>query len=285
MNRTGHRGAFVCLCLCVGFLSCSRPVPTFDADRAFADLVRQTEFGPRVPGTDAHQACATWLQEQLAPHADLVWAQPFTSFVPLVDDSLSFTNIIHWDTRPYADNDPDSANWRKPIDGANDGASGVALLLEVARALSRQPPSVGVDIVFFDGEDLGQSGADEEWCLGSRYFTSHLTLKYDWVIIVDLIGDRNLTIYREGYSNRFAKDLQDRVWKIAAELGESSFRPELEFDIIDDHVPFLMHGMPAIDIIDLRYPHWHTLGYTVDKCSAESLGRVGRVILQVLYAG
>ena len=142
-----------------------------------------------------------------------------------------------------------------------------------------------MDIVFFDGEDLGRSGADEEWCLGSRYFTSHLTLKYDWVIIVDMIGDRDLTIYREGYSNRFAKDLQDRVWKIAGELRETSFRPEHEYDIIDDHVPFLMHGIPAIDLIDLRYPYWHTLGDTVDKCSAESLGRVGRVVLQVLYAG
>lgn len=282
-------------------ISCSHEVPVFNADRAFADLVHQTEFGPRVPGTDRHRACADWLQQQLAASADSVWTQDFGEYVPLVNDSLSFTNIIgrfasrksnrvllgaHWDTRPYADNDPDSANWRKPILGANDGASGVALLLEIARALKSQAPPVGVDIVFFDGEDLGRSGYDDEWSLGARHYAAHLKRKYDWVIIVDMIGDSDLTICREGYSNRYAREFQDRVWAAAALTGDSAtFRPELEFDIMDDHVPFLMHGMPALDLIDLRYPAWHTLGDTVDKCSPESLARVGRVILQVLYAG
>jgi Zn-dependent M28 family amino/carboxypeptidase len=281
-------------------LSCTRPVPSFDAERAFADLVRQTEFGPRVPGTAPHKACADWLVQQLSACADSVWRQEFTVYVPLVGDSLTFTNITarfaarhskhvllgaHWDTRPYADFDSDTANWRRPFDGANDGASGVALLLEIARAMAETPPPVGVDIAFFDGEDLGRSGADDEWCLGSRYFASHLPVKYDWVIIADMIGDRDLTIYREGYSYRHAKELQDRVWNVAAELGDSAFRPELEYEIVDDHLPFLMHGIPAIDLIDLRYPYWHTTEDTVDKCSAESLGRIGRVILQVVYGG
>lgn len=281
-------------------LTCSRPVPSFDATRAFADLVHQTEFGPRVPGTAEHQACAAWLQEQLGKLADSVWRQEFIAYVPLVRDSMPFINIIarfapertrrvllsaHWDTRPYADNDPDTAKWTQSFDGANDGASGVALLLEIARAIAGQPPPLGVDIVFFDGEDAGRSGFDNEWCLGSRYYATHLSAKYDWVINADMIGDRDLAIYREGYSLRFARELQDRVWKTAAQLGDSVFRPELETDIIDDHVPFLMHGIPAIDLIDIRYPYWHTSEDTADKCSPESLARVGRVILQVLYGG
>lgn len=288
-------------CVCISCIPTVSEVPTFDADRAFADLVKQTEFGTRVPGTEPHSACGAWLTAQLSAGADSVWTQNFTAFVPLMNDSMPFTNIIahfragkskrvllgaHWDTRPIADNDPDSANWRTPILGANDGASGVAVLLEIARALSAQSPPVGVDIVFFDGEDLGRPGHDDEWSIGARHYASILKRKYEWVIIVDMVGDKDLTIYREGYSYQYAREFQDRIWNAAAALSDTvTFRPEIEFDIMDDHVPFLMKGMPAVDIIDLRYPYWHTIGDTVDKCAPESLARVGRVILQVLYGG
>lgn len=301
LTRARLAGVFFLAVASVVLATCTHPVPEFNADRAFADLVRQTAFGTRVPGTEPHRACGEWLKKQLALGADSVWTQSFTAFVPLVGDSMPFTNIIahfgfgksdrvllgaHWDTRPFADYDPDSANWRTPILGANDGASGVALLLEIARAISAQPPPVGVDIVFFDGEDLGRYGFDDEWSVGSRHYASSLQRKYKWVIIVDMVGDSDLTIYREGYSYRYAREFQDRVWEAAAAIGDSTtFRPEIEYDIMDDHMPFLMKGMPAVDLIDLRYPYWHTLGDTVDKCSPESLGRVGRVVLQVLYAG
>jgi Zn-dependent M28 family amino/carboxypeptidase len=158
-------------------------------------------------------------------------------------------------------------------------------LLEIARALRSQPPPIGVDVVFFDGEDLGRSNSDQEWCLGSHYYAQHMPAKYDWVIIADLVGDRDLTLYREGYSYRSAKALQDRIWRQAQELGETAFRDEIEVDIIDDHIPFLMRGIPAVDIIDLRYQYWHTSEDTPDKCSPASLRTVGRVMLHVLYDG
>jgi glutaminyl-peptide cyclotransferase len=280
--------------------ACGRDVPDFDANRAFADLVRQTEFGPRVPGTAPHRACAQWLTAQLDSLADSVWQQSFSAYVPLVHDSLSFVNIIgrfapeeskrillgaHWDTRPFADQDPDSAARTRSFNGASDGASGVAVLLEIARALKAQPPPIGVDIVFFDAEDLGRANADNEWCLGARYFAKHLPVKYDWAIVADLVGDKDLTLYREGYSYRSAKALQDRIWNTARELGETAFREEIEFDITDDHVPFLMRGIPAVDIIDLRYQYWHTSGDTPANCSPASLRTVGRVMLHVLYDG
>jgi Zn-dependent M28 family amino/carboxypeptidase len=294
------RAAVLGLLLGLTMAACSREVPEFDADRAFADLVRQTEFGPRVPGTEAHRACARWLTAQLDSLADTVWQQSFSAYVPLVMDSLSFTNIIgrfapekkgrvllgaHWDTRPFADQDPDSADRTRSFDGASDGASGVAVLLEIARALKAQPPPIGVDIVFFDGEDLGRTSADHEWCLGSRYFAQRLPVKYDWAIIADLVGDKDLTLYREGYSYRSARALQDRIWNKARELGETAFREEVEFDITDDHVPFLMRGIPAVDIIDLRYQYWHTSEDTPANCSPASLRTVGRVMLHVLYDG
>jgi Zn-dependent M28 family amino/carboxypeptidase len=179
--------------------------------------------------------------------------------------------------------DPDSLKRLQPFDGASDGASGVAVLLEIARAMNSQPPPIGVDIVFFDAEDLGRYRHDDEWCLGSRHFARHLPVRYDWVIVVDLVGDRDLTLYREGYSYRSARSLQDRIWKIAEELGEVAFHDALDRAIIDDHVPFLMRGLPAVDIIDFRYPYWHTADDTADKCSPASLGSVGRVVLHLIY--
>ena len=286
--------------------ACSNSEPTlhqdraFDQERAFQDLVKQTTFGPRVPGTEAHAACAAWLIDQLKATCDSVWTEEFSQFVPLVNDTMRFTNIIgrigiasakrvllgaHWDTRPYADMDPDPARRTASFDGANDGASGVAVLLEVARSLAAEPPSVGVDIVFFDGEDLGRHSANEEWCLGSTYYSMHNALPYEYGVIADMVGETGAEFRREGYSYRYARALQDRVWRIASELGERAFVDAQEESIYDDHVPFLLKGIPMVDVIDIRYPYWHTSGDTSDKCSAESLGAVGRVLLQLVYAG
>lgn len=301
-------GAGVAALLLTGYaVSCTKTnstavdVPEFDGERAFADLVRQVEFGPRVPGSEGHAQCAAWLSEQLRVLADTVWEQPFTGFLPGITDSAPMVNLIgrfradlsqriligaHWDTRPNADRDPDPANHGTPIPGANDGASGVAVLLEIARLMARDsgtPPPIGVDVVFFDGEDAGRYSHDTEWSQGSRYFAERMPSAYLYVIIVDMVGDADLQLYREGYSYQFARPLQDRIWGIARRLGESAFRQEVESPIIDDHLPFLMRGIPAVDIIDLRYPHWHTLADTPDKCSAASLQTVGRVVLHTIY--
>lgn len=276
------------------------PAPDFDAARAFDDLVKQTEFGPRVPGSAAHSACAAWLQDELALTADSVWVQPFRGTLPGGADSVAMMNIVarfhreqgrrillgaHWDTRVFADRDPDSTAHTQSFAGANDGASGVAVLLEVARRLTEVLPPVGVDIVLFDGEDTGVYGRTPgNWIQGSRYFAAHLPAKYEWVIVVDMVGDRDLTILQEGYSRRLAPELVERVWAAAARVGASAFQPMIGQEIIDDHLPFLKRGIPAVDIIDLDYPYWHTADDTPDKCDTLSLDMVGQTLLEVIYS-
>ncbi|HUU46833.1 MAG TPA: M28 family peptidase, partial [Acidobacteriota bacterium] len=279
---------------------CASEVPGFDAQRAFEDLVRQTEFGPRVPGTAAHRACADWLHERLADLADSAWRQPFMGRLHGVADSVPMINLVgrfrpqkerrvllgaHWDTRPFADLDPDSAARTASFAGANDGASGIAVLLEIARALQATPPPVGVDLAFFDGEDAGAYGETTGlWIQGSRYFAAHLPADYAWVIVVDMVGDRDLRLLREGHSLRLAPDLVDRVWNTARRIGETAFLDYRGENIIDDHLPFLMRGIPAVDIIDFDFPYWHTTADTPDNCAPASLGSVGRVLLQMVYS-
>jgi len=191
----------------------------------------------------------------------------------------------HWDTRPYADVDPDSTRRGRPFDGANDGASGVAVLLEVARALKAVPPHLGVDLVLFDGEDGGEYGVTPgNWCLGSRYLASHLPLRYEWGIILDMVGSRTLRLPPEGYSRRLAGDAVKRVWSLAAREGHTAFVNDAGPDVFDDHIPFLMRGIKVIDIIDFNYPYWHTAADAADKCAPASLGTVGRVVLAAVAA-
>jgi Zn-dependent M28 family amino/carboxypeptidase len=180
--------------------------------------------------------------------------------------------------------DPDSANRLKSFPGANDGASGVAVLMEVARALRQQAPSIGVDLALFDGEDAGHYGEEAGWCLGSQYFAAHMPAKYEWAILVDLVGDRDLQLFKEGYSVKYAAPLVEKVWKAAAAVGETAFRPERGDEILDDHMPLLARGLQAIDIIDYRYPHWHTSQDTPDKCAPASLAAVGHVLLHIVYS-
>lgn len=288
-----------CAAAALSLIACSNPEPVFDANRAFSDLVTQTEFGPRVPGTAPHQQCGEWLRMQLGVLADSLIEQQFKDLPPGYSDSVLMVNYVgrflprnsrrillcaHWDTRPFADMDPDSLNRLQSLPGANDGASGVAVLMEVARALREQAPRVGVDIVFFDGEDAGRYGQEAGWCLGSRYFAAHMPAKYDWAILVDMVGDRDLQLFKEGYSLKYAGRLVEKVWKIAAAAGETAFRPEREDEIFDDHMPLLARGLQAIDIIDMRYPYWHTIKDTPDKCSPASLATVGHVLLHLVYS-
>lgn len=291
---------------------CSKPTaaPAFDRDRAWKDLQMQVDFGPRVPGTKAHLATRDWLVAQLTPLAAKVTLQPLSH--KLGGRDVQMWNIIadfpgtgaeprervllaaHWDTRPTADHDPDPAKRTRPIAGANDGASGVAVLLEIARQLKAHPIAHDVQIVLFDGEDYGSypnmAANLDHMLLGSRYYADHLPEpKPDWGILLDMVGDADLEIYREPNSERMAKAVNDRVFAAAKALGylKTESRPgfvdELfQYEIIDDHIAVNEAGVPMIDLIDFNYPYWHTTSDTPERCSAESLEMVGRVVLSAI---
>lgn len=282
----------------------ARPVPTFDASNAFRYLVAQVEFGPRNPGSRGHERCLAFFQTELRGFADTLLLQRFpfrtsrgepyqgTNLIARfrVDDRPAILLTAHWDTRPWADQDTDPKNYDKPVPGANDGASGAALLLELARTFSKHGAPANIDIVLFDAEDTGESGNSESFALGSQYFAANLpaNTRYRFGINVDMIGDANLEIRREGNSEAFAPSLMEAVFSTARILGLPQFINEPTTGIYDDHIPLNNANIPAIDLIDFAYPdeshrYWHTMQDTPDKCSPESLSAVGTVILHLLY--
>lgn len=281
-------------------------VPEFDAEKAFSFLVQQTEFGPRAPGTTGHRNCLEFLHQRLAEYADVVNLQPFTH-TARNGVTYSLTNVIasfnpsstdrillsaHWDTRPWADQDPDPRNHDKPILGANDGASGVAVLLEIARQLHQSPPPIGVDIILFDGEDLGTTGNPESFSAGARYFAANKSAGFRprFGINIDMVGDKILEIPREVNSDRYARHVMDLIYSTARSLGLPQFVHAQGSEVYDDHIPLNNVGIPTANLIDFQYPnrttnYWHTLADTPEQCSAESLGAVGQVLLHIIYTG
>lgn len=274
-----------------------RSTPAFDEARAFKDVETQLAFGPRVPGTPAHDRCQEWIAAELAKTGATPALQAFPDTV--YGQVYAFTNVrarygpkdgpwivvgAHWDTRAVADNDPDPAKRALPIPGANDGASGVAVLLEMARMMKRNPPGVGVDIVFFDGEDLGTEADPNGWFRGSTRYVEQIADKKPplFVIVVDMVGKKDLALHWEGNSREQASNIVDLVWGQASSQGVRSFRSDVRHKVFDDHTPFLNAGIPAIDIIDFDYPEWHTTHDTPEKCSPESLEGVGRVLLSLV---
>lgn len=279
------------------------PIPAFSGERAFAHLVKQTEFGPRHPNSAGHHACLQYLASTLRSLADEVQLQPFTA--QGYNEPLALTNIIakfkpqeqarillcaHWDTRPRADNDPDKKRRDQPILGANDGASGVAVLLEIASLLKQHPPPVGVDIVLFDGEDYGYEGDLAKYFLGSRFFAANKPSDYNprFGILLDMVGDTFLDLSKEYHSTQYAPDIVNLVWGKARELGYTQFLDEIGEAVNDDHLPLNEVGIKTINLIDFNYPDptnrfWHTHRDTPDNCSAESLEAVGSVITHVIY--
>jgi len=260
----------------------------FDGERALLDVQHQVSFGPRIPGTPGHDQILEWMEGILTQNKWEVELQDYEI------RGKSITNLVasrglqdhyillgaHYDTRIFADYDPNPILKKEPVPGANDGGSGVAVLLELARSLPEQLP-VPVQIVFFDAEDNGGI-EDWDWILGSRAFVEHLENPPSAVIIVDMIGDVDLKIYKEYNSNQ---ELIEQIWEHARLLGyENVFLPEYKFSILDDHIPFLEAGIPAVDIIDLDYPYWHTTQDTVDKVSAESLQVVGDTLFAWLLS-
>jgi len=254
---------------------------TFDGQRAYANVQTQVAFGPRVPGSKGHAKVREWMREELVEVGWRVEVQesealghPIRNVVAKRSEEPAQIIIgAHYDSRIFADQDTDPSQHKKHVPGANDGASGVAVLLELARTLPEDIPATW--LVFFDAEDNGNiEGWD--WILGSREFVRNNPLQPGAVIIVDMIGDADLNIYRERNSDR---TLTDEVWETAENLGYASkFIPEDRHSMLDDHTPFLQAGLPAIDIIDFDYPYWHTTQDTPDKVSAESLQAVGETL-------
>lgn len=272
--------------------------PAFDGARSFGMLRAQCDLGPRKPGTLPHEQCKSYILAQLTPFVDKVVTQRWTYHDDARHVTLPLTNILgiinpdakkkvmlltHWDTRPTADQELDAASKQKPILGADDGASGTAVLLELARALHKQKPDVCVELLFVDGEDWGPG--EDKMYLGAIHFASNPgEYRPDYAILLDMIGDKGLTVYREKSSQRLNPSLNDTVWADAGLLGyRAQFPDAAKWQISDDHDTFNAHGIPAIDLIDFDYAYWHTLGDTPDKCDPHSLKVIGDVMEKVIY--
>jgi len=281
--------------------------PTFNGERAFQYLVQQCEFGPRNPASEGYTRCKQFLVDELEKHCDRVGQQEF-EYRDKKDSTNIYrgTNIIasinlhpkkrkrimlcaHWDTRPWADNDPLPENHSKPIIGANDGASGVAVLLELARALKKAKLDIGVDIILFDLEDIGDHQYYEypdslnPFSVGSEYFAEHnKQYRPAFGILIDMIGDSDLLIKKESYSLINAEPIVNKVWAAARITRATAFVDAEGGAVNDDHVPFLKRGIQVVDLIDFDYQYWHTMGDTPDKCSAESLQQLGNVLIEIL---
>lgn len=261
----------------------------FDENQAIYFVEKQLSFGTRTPGSDGHKAFREWAAEELTASG---WDVSFQSGM---FNQHEIVNIIasredagedapwillgaHYDTRLFADSDPDSANHSKPVPGANDGASGVAVLMELASSLPKNLEK-NIWLVLFDAEDQGKIEGWDSWCIGSTALAQSFKnqeKKPDAVIIADMVGDRDLNIYREANSTA---SLKDEIWKIAADEGYSDhFINEEKYRILDDHIPFLQLGIPAVDLIDFDYPAWHTTADDISNVSADSLAVVGNVL-------
>jgi Zn-dependent M28 family amino/carboxypeptidase len=254
----------------------------FDAGRAWEHAVAQVELGPRPVGSEAGWATGDYIRDQLRAWGWQVDEQVF------VFDGVRGRNLVgrkgsgpavmlgaHYDTRPIADRDPDPAQRDRPILGANDGASGVAVLLELARVVDVEAAGRTVWLAFFDAEDRG---GIEGWpyAVGAREMARELEELPEWVIVLDMVGDADQRFRPEAYSD---PELQGALWDLAADLGYGPHFPsEARGPILDDHVPFLERGIPAVDVIDFEYPAWHTHADTLAQMRPESLGRVGRLM-------
>lgn len=289
-------------------------IPDFNADSAYNYVKKQLDFGPRVPGSVAHKQCAEWFVDFFSDKADTVYVQDFRT--RLYDGrGIDGKNIIaafnpeakkrillaaHWDSRPFADHDPDKNNWNTPIDGANDGASGVGVLMEIARILNDNPVNIGVDIILFDLEDYGAPYflnlmTNDDWALGSQYWAKNphiYNYRAYFGILLDMVGAPNAKFPKEYYSQQFAPALSNDVWKIARELGyDEYFTNELGHPINDDHIYVnAIARIPMIDIIHLEnnsessfYPYWHTVKDNIEQIDPKTLGMVGDVVVNVLY--
>lgn len=283
-------------------------VPAFSADSAYEYVQKQVDFGPRTPNSTAHDKCKDYLIKKMNDFGAKVTVQD-ADLRGYDGKLLKSSNIIasynpeattrvllfaHWDTRPWADNDPDKKNHKTPILGANDGASGVGVLMEMARAMKKTVPNIGVDIAFFDMEDYGSVNGDEDfWCLGTQYWAKNLKgYRANYGILLDMVGAPNATFYREQFSDLYAQSVVDKVWAMASSLGFGQYFVNQQGGAItDDHIYInKIAGIPSIDIIQFDKntptgfaPYWHTLDDTMKNIDKNTLNAVGTTLMNVIY--
>ena len=290
--------------------------PSFNADSAFSYVKAQTDFGPRVPNTTAHKKCAEWLEQKLKSFGAETVVQNIqvTTFDGTLINGYNIIGQInpesnkriilcaHWDSRPWADNDPNPANHKKPVDGANDGASGVAVILEIARQLQIKAPAIGIDCIFFDAEDWGPGDSytgrslPEHWGLGSQYW-SRRPHKDGYIaryaVLLDMVGGKGARFYREGISNHYAKEIVTKFWDAAGNIGHRAYFPQEDAGYVTADHYFInsIARIPAIDIIPYMAecrestfgPTWHTVNDTAENIDRNTLKAVGETVLYVIY--
>ncbi|MBD3221332.1 M28 family peptidase [bacterium] len=306
-RRGGRRAATILMLALVPTVAAAEMAPErFSGERAMEWLHAQCDLGPRPPGSAALEELRQMIERHAADLGLRCQRVCFEASDPLSGQPLEICNLIvstvptdgarlwlgaHYDTRPIADRDPDPANRDQPILGANDGASGVAVLLHLMELLAESPPERGVDLLFFDGEDSGPAGDPDGFCLGSRHlastwqdFSSPLAAGDPRaLVLLDMVGKRGLSIGMEAYSSRFAPELTLAVFDRAMQLGLSAFEARPATPVYDDHVPFLEAGLPAVNLIDFDYPQWHTVEDTPEQCDPAALEQVGRLVVSLVY--
>lgn len=289
--------------------------PDFNADSAYSYIETQAGFGPRVPNTEAHKRCGDYLSAQLKQFGAKVYEQE--AILTAYDGTkLQARNIIgsydsdnknrillfaHWDSRPYADEDPDEANHHTPILGVDDGASGVGVLLEIARQLQQTPLAYGIDIIFFDAEDYGiptfvQDYKEDTWCLGSQYWSKNPHIKNyqaKYGILLDMVGSKGAVFYKEYFSMKYAAPIVEKIWNTATKLGHQNyFKMRQSGSIVDDHLYVnTIRRIPSANIVNTDLDresgfahYWHTINDTMDNIDKTTLQAVGQTVLEVIYA-
>jgi hypothetical protein len=271
----------------------------FDGNRSFSYLEAQVNSGPRLPNYPGLEKTRGLIKSTLGANGFEIGSQPFMGKSQLLGQEFQGINLYgiypkgakvkyfisaHYDTRPVADEDPDPALRHQPILGANDGGSGVAVLLEMSNWIPKMKLPYGVALVFYDLEDHGLAQNDEGFCLGSEYMATHLPpeLKFEQGVNLDMVGDKSLELPMEGFSLQAFPDLTQKLWAVGEKLHSKAWQGESGRAITDDHMPFLKRGEPFIDVIDFDYPAWHTTADTADKCSSKSLEIVGDTMLHFI---
>lgn len=291
--------------------------PVFNADSAYTYVANQVNFGYRIPNTPAHKACGDYLAAELERFGAKVYQQEAVltaydntplqsrniigSFNP--DNSKRILLFAHWDTRPYSDEDADPSNYHKPLDGADDGASGVGALLEIARQIGMKDPGVGIDIIFFDAEDYGvpaflrdtYRNTDKTWCLGSQFWAKNPHVpnyKAEFGILLDMVGAKNAVFYKESISMKYAARYVDEVWETARNLGYGKYFINAPGGTVTDDHGAVIEGrnIPCLDIINYDpysdkgfREHWHTQNDAMDNIDKGTLKAVGQTVTEVIY--
>tara|TARA_B100002049_G_scaffold178594_1_gene135689 strand:- start:960 stop:1898 length:939 start_codon:yes stop_codon:yes gene_type:complete len=307
MLQLGVKMRFILIAIIV--FGCSQQesveVPRFSGVKAFQYLEKQCEFGPRNPGSTGHKEFANYLENFLKERFDDILIQEFEYIEPVTESLRKGKNFIvqfnqdakyrlligaHWDTRAISDQDKNIEHKTLPVLGANDGGSGTAILMTLYDMFTADEPPIGIDLVFFDAEDVGRSFEGNTFAVGSEFFSKNLPIKKpDFAIIVDMVGDKQLNLPIERFSYNIAPKKVKEIWDMAEDLSLNAFEKRIVEEIYDDHVPLWENAqIPAIDIIDFKYPnlfynHWHTQQDIPENCSPKSLEQVGTLLLNYIY--